>query len=74
MTAQKGQNTILEGLTDHGYNVLDDNIDVTCMIDGVEVDSLNTIKAMILENSDFRKDFDKCVTLYKEFLNQPDST
>ena len=28
---------------------------------------------MILENSDFQKDFDKCVTLYKGFLKQSNS-
>ena len=34
-------------------------------MDGVKVDSLNTVKEMILANSDFCKDFEKCVTLYK---------
>ena len=29
---------------------------------------------MILTNSDFRKEFDNCVTLYKDFLKQYDST
>ena len=43
-------------------------------MNGVKVDSLNTAKAMILTNSDFCKDFDKCVTLFKELFNQSDST
>ena len=38
------------------------------------MDSLDTVKAMILVNSDFFKDFDKCITLYKNFLKKSDST
>ena len=43
-------------------------------MDVVKVDSINTVKAIILVNSDFCNDFDKSVTLYKEFLNQSYST
>ena len=74
VTAQKYQNTILEGLTDHGYNGLDNRTKVTRLMDGVKVDSLNNVKAMIIPNSDFCKDFDKCVTLYKALLNQSSIT
>ena len=42
-------------------------------MDGVKVDSLNTVKAMILFNSDFCKDFEKCATLYKDFMKKSDS-
>ena len=61
-------------MTDDGYNGLDNMTKVTRLIYYVKVDSLNTTKAMILENSDFCKDFDKCVTFYKDFLKQYRST
>ena len=44
------------------------------MMDGVKANSLNTFKAMVLVNSDFHKDFEKYVTLYKDFMNNSDST
>ena len=74
VTAHKEQHTILEGLTNHGYNESYNRTRVACLIDGVKLDSFNTVKAMILSNSGFFKDFEKCVTLYKYFLNQYDST
>ena len=40
----------------------------------VKLDLLNTVKSMILANSDFCKDFDKCVTFYKDFLKESGST
>ena len=43
-------------------------------MDGVKVDSLKTVKAMIIVNSDFCKDFYNFFTLYKDFLKQSDST
>ena len=63
VTAHKKQHTILEGLTNHGYNGLDNRKKFTHLMDCGKVDSLNTIKLMILVNSDFSQDFDKCVIL-----------
>ena len=70
MTEHKEQHTILEGLTYHGYNGLDNRKKVTLLMYDVKVDSLNTVKSMILANSDFHKDFENCVTLYKELMKQ----
>ena len=53
VTAHKEQHTILEGLTNHGYNGLDDRTKVTRLVDGVKVHSLDTVKAMTLVNSYF---------------------
>ena len=53
VTAHKEQHTIIEGLTDHGYNGFNNRTKFTRLIDGVKVDSLNTSKAMIIRNSDF---------------------
>ena len=38
------------------------------------MDSLDTVKEIILVNSNFYKDFDKCVTLYMDVLKQSDIT
>ena len=38
------------------------------------MESLDTVKAIILGKSDFCKDFDKCVAFYKDFLKQSNST
>ena len=65
---------MLEGLTDHVHNGLYNRTKVTHMMDSVKVDSLNTVTAMILANRDFCKDFDNSFTLYKDFLNQSNST
>ena len=43
-------------------------------MDGVKLDSLITFKVMILAESNFCKEFYKCVTLYKDLLKQSDST
>ena len=74
MISHKEQHTILEGLPDHGCNGLGNRTKLTRLMDGVKVDSLKTIKAMIIVNCDFCKDFDKCVTLYKALLNQSSIT
>ena len=73
LTDHKEQNTIIEGLNKHGYNGWDNRTNVTRLMDGVKVDSINTAKAMIITNSGFCKEFDKCVTLYKDFLKHSDS-
>ena len=74
VTVHKEQHTMLEGLTDHVHNGLYNRTKVTHMMDSVKVDSLNTVTAMILANRDFCKDFDNSFTLYKDFLNQSNST
>ena len=37
-------------------------------MDSEKMDSINFVKAIILVNNDFSKEFDKCVTSYKDFL------
>ena len=65
---QKEQHTILEGLTNIGYNNLDKRTKLSRLVNGVKMGSLNIFKAMILVNSDFCKDLENCVILYKDFL------
>ena len=74
VTAHKEQHIILEVSNDHGYNGLDNSNKVTRLMDGVKVGSLNTVKAMILANSNVCKGFDNCFTLYNELLKLFNST
>ena len=67
-TSHKEQHTILEGLTNIGYNNLDKRTKLSRLVNGVKMGSLNIFKAMILVNSDFCKDLENCVILYKDFL------
>ena len=43
-------------------------------MDGVEVDYLDIVKEMNIANIDFCKEFDKCITLYNDFLKHYSST
>ena len=70
LTSHKEQCIVLEGLTKYGYNGLDKRTKVSRLMDGVKLDSLNTVKSRILADSDFCKDFYKCVKLCKDFLKQ----
>ena len=43
-TAHKEQHTILEGLTEHDYNGLDNRTKITRLMDGMKVKALNNVK------------------------------
>ena len=53
VTDHKDQHTILEWLTNYGYNGLDDTTKFTLLMDDMKVDSLDTVKAMTTANSYF---------------------
>ena len=42
------------------------------MINGIKTTRLDTVKATILISNEYRADFVKCVTLYKDFIKQSD--
>ena len=62
VTAHKENHTILEGLTDHGYCVLDARMMVTRILDGMKTDSLEDVKENIVQDRKLHKDFERCVT------------
>ena len=70
MTAHKEQHTIMEGLTDHGYCGLDARTRVTHLLDRIKTDSIDAVKAKIIQYSKLHRDFDRCVTFYKDFIKQ----
>ena len=68
MTARKEPHTILEGLTDHGYCRLDARTKVTRLLDGIKTDSLDAVKANIMQDGSLCRHFERCVAFYKEFI------
>ena len=72
MTVHKEQHHVLTSLEQHGYKGIDDCSKVRFLIDGIKTTRLDTVKATILSSDEYRADFDKCVTLYKDFIKQSD--
>ena len=66
----KKAHAILEDLKDHGYNGIDDRSKVRKFVDSIKTKALDTVKGQILANAELRTDFDKCTTLFKDFLAQ----
>ena len=69
-TQQKRQHIILENLVQHGYKGIDERTKVRYLLDGIKTDSLDTVKTQILSNQEYRNSFDKCVTLFSDFIKQ----
>ena len=61
---------ILEDLKEFGYNGIDERSKVCKFVDSIKMKSLDTIKGQIMTSADLRTDFDKCTTLFKDFLAQ----
>jgi hypothetical protein len=61
---------ILEDLKEFGYHGIDDRSKVRKFVDSIKTKSLDTIKGQIMASADLRNDFDKCTTLFKDFLAQ----
>ena len=70
MNAYKEQHTILERLTGHGYCGLDARTKVACLLYGIKSDSLDAVKENIVQDSKLHRDFERCVTFYKDFIKQ----
>ena len=64
------QHTILEGLVQHGYAGIDARSKVRYLIDGIKTKDLDPVKTQILANPTIRNDFDACVSLYKDYIEQ----
>ena len=62
--------TILEDLKEFGYNGIDERSKVCKFVDSIKTKSLDTIKGQIMASAELRTNFDKCTTLFKDFLAQ----
>lgn len=64
----KQQHSILNGLKDHGHAGLDGGSMVRHLMHGIKTDKFDSIKSVIMADPEYRKSFDKCVTLYQDFI------
>jgi hypothetical protein len=71
---QKDQHIILEGLIEHGYSGIDNRSKVRLLLDGIKTTSLDTVKTRIMSEATLRSDFDACVNLFKDFIDQRSSS
>ena len=74
VSLQKEQHTTLHRLEEHGYAGIDDRSKVRWLMDGIKTDALDSVKTNIMSNVALRSDFDGCVTLFKDFISQKNSS
>ena len=72
MTVHKEQHHVLTSLEQHGYKGIDDRSKVRFLVGGMRTTRLGTVKGTILASDEYGADFDKCVTLGKDFIKQSD--
>ena len=71
---QKDQNTIMEGLMEHGYTGINNRYMVWHLIDGIKTTSLDTVKTRIMSEAALCSGFDGCVNLFTDFIDQRSSS
>lgn len=64
------QHAILEGLTQHGYSGIDERSKVRHLLDGIKTTTLDTVKTRIMSDAALRADFQRCVNLFQDFIEQ----
>ena len=64
------QHAILEGLVEHGYSGIDARSKVRHLLDGIKTTELDTVKTRIMSDAVLRSDFDRCVNLFQDFIEQ----
>ena len=67
------QHAILYGLVEHGYSGIDDRSKVRKLMSGIKTKVLDPVKTQIMASATIRNDFDACVNLYKDFIEQSDN-
>ena len=66
------QHAILTGLVEHGYSGIDDRSKLRHLMAGIKTKVLDPVKTQIMASATLRNDFDTCVNLYKDFIEQSD--
>ncbi len=61
---------MLDDLKDIGYSGIDERSKVRKFCDSIKTKALDTIKGQIMASAELRTDFDRCTTLFKDFLAQ----
>ena len=63
------QHTILPSLVQHGYVGIDECSKVRHLLDGIKTNKLDTAKGQIWAPPLLQNNFDDCVTLFQDFIN-----
>jgi len=62
-----------EDLKSHGYAGMDDASRVRRLVNGIKTDKLDSVKTRIMSDAAISKNFDRSVTLFKDFIAQKKS-
>ena len=63
------QHMILQSLVQHGYAGIDERSKVRHLLDGIKTNELDTAKGQIWASPALQNNFDDCVTLFQDFIN-----
>jgi hypothetical protein len=66
----KDQHTILQGLVEHDYAGIDNRSKVCHLLNGSKSMTLDTVKTCIMADATLRNDFDACVNLFQDLIEQ----
>ena len=69
-TLKKEQHTILEGLKEYGYAWMYERSKTRHLLAEIKTTALDSVKTQILRNTELRKDFAKCMVLFKDYIVQ----
>ena len=70
VSLHKRQHQILEDLKQLGHAGIDPRSKVRHLLNGIKTDKLDVVKSQILASTALHNDFDACVTLFKDFIQQ----
>ena len=63
------QHTILQSLVQHGYAGIDERSKGRHLLDSIKTNELDTAKGQIWASTALQNNFDDCVTLFQDFIN-----
>ena len=66
---KKDQHHILEGLKEHGYVGIYSRSQVRHLIQGIKINEFDLVKDQIMATASLRTDYNRCVSLYKTFID-----
>ena len=70
VTVHVNQHAILEGLKQHGYAGIDERSKVRHLLAGIKTNALDSVKTRIYSDEKLRQDFEACVNLFQDFIEQ----
>ena len=68
--SHKKAHGVLDDLKEFGYSGIDERSKVRKFCNSIKTKALDTIKGQIMASAELRTDFDRCTTLFKDFLAQ----